>query len=83
MKDQGEGLDQDRMRREDLGAVDQVQDHAHHHLDHDMKRNVIITGDDTPHLSLTREGDIAERRVTDAETIPLIPLISCLMRIAE
>ena len=83
MKDQGEGLGQDRMRREDLGAVDQVQDHAHHHPDHDMKRNVIITGDDTPHLSPTGKGDIAKRGVTDVETIPLIPLISCLMRIAE
>ena len=83
MKDQGEGLGQDRMRREDLGAVDQVQDHAHHHPGHDMKRSAIITEGDIPHLSPTGKGDIAKRGVTDAETIPLIPLISCLMRIAE
>ena len=83
MKGQREDLGQGPMKRGDLVAAGQVQDHFLHPHAHDMIESVIIIGEDILLLSHTGKSDIAEKRAIDAETILHIPLISCLMMIAE
>ena len=83
MKDQREDHGQGPMKRGDLVVVDLAQDHVLHPRARVMIENVIIIGEDILLLSHTGNRDITKRRATDAETILHIPLISCLMKIAE
>ena len=71
------------MKRGDLVVVGQAQDHVLHPHAHVMIENVIIIGEDILLPSHTGKSVITKRRAIDVETILHIPLISCLMKIAE